>query len=93
MEVKLGHHDWRVLRRVARGKGKSVSGHELRMEMSRKTKDGTFLNALVDQGLLVVSVANADPFEAKYSLTDLGKQAAEHGVFEMDWETFKTRHA
>jgi DNA-binding HxlR family transcriptional regulator len=39
---------------------------------------------LVEDGLLIVVVKNADPFEAKYGLTDLGKAAAEFGVSEME---------
>lgn len=42
-------------------------------------------------GLLVVTQPDPNPFEAKYTLTDLGREAAEFGVFEMDWETFKAR--
>lgn len=89
MEVKLSHHDWRVLRIVARAKGKAVIGRELRMEMTRRTQDGSFLNALVESGLLGVSHPATDPFEAKYILTALGREAAEYGVFDIPWEVLK----
>lgn len=93
MEVKLSHHDWRVLRRVARAKGKPVIGRELRMDMLRRTHDGSFLTRLVEDGLLGVSHSAADPFEAKYILTKLGREAAEYGVYDVPWEVFKSRHS
>lgn len=93
MEVKLSHHDWRVLRRVARAKGKPVGGRELRMEMTRRTQDGSFLNNLVGDGLLVVAQSAEDPFEVKYVLTQKGRDAAEYGVYDLPWEIFKTRHS
>src|SRR4051812_19662409 len=89
MQVPLGHHDWRVLRHVVRKKGRPVHGRDLRLEMSRKTKDGSFRTALVRQGLLVVEAEGETPFESTYRLTELGKHAAEYGVFEVDWATLK----
>lgn len=93
MQVTLGHHDWRVLRAVVRAKGKPVHGRILRLDMSRKTKDGTFLVRLVENGLLVVSRAADDPFEATYVLTPPGKEAAEFGVYDVVWEDLKTRES
>lgn len=93
MEVKLSHHDWRALRRVARGKGKPVVGRELRLDKTRSTQDGSFLTRLVDDGLLGVSHPAPDPFESKYILTALGREAAEFGVYNVEWEVLKRRLA
>lgn len=91
MEEKLAHHNWHALRRVVRAKGRSVAGHHLRMELSQRTKDGSFLAKLVEDGLLVVAHPDPNPLVATYKLTELGKEAAEFGVYEMDWDVLKTR--
>jgi hypothetical protein len=76
------HFTWQVLRTVKRNK-KPPTGRVLRLIPSRKTKDGSFLTALVNEGLLERSSGNASaPFEATYSLTEKGKYAAEYGEYE-----------
>lgn len=89
MQIPLSNHDWRVLRAVLRGRGRPVAGVELRMDLTRKTKDGSFLVVLVDLGLLAVKNAAPDPFAAKYVLTETGRHAAEYGIHEIEWDTLK----
>lgn len=90
MEVALSPMDWRILRQVLRGR-KPTPGTQLRLDMSRRTKDGTFLTDLVRLGLLQVAEPGGTPFAATYTLTDLGRHAAEYGTYEVDWEEYKTR--
>jgi hypothetical protein len=55
----------------------------LRLVPNRKTKDGSFLTALVEEGLLDRASGTGDkPFEATYSLTEKGQFAAEYGEYE-----------
>ena len=83
MPVRLvSHFSWQVLRTVIRSK-KPPTGRELRLIRNRKTRDGTFLGALVGEGLLVrVSGSTDAPFEATYALTERGAHAAEYGEYE-----------
>lgn len=87
MQISVHHLEWRVLRQVARTKKPSL-GSTLRLEMNRRTKDGSFLTKLVKQGLLSVS-PKGTPFESTYALTELGKHAAEYGVYDVSWEQYK----
>lgn len=87
--------EWQRLRLLARNKNKPLSGAVLRVAKARRTKDGTFLDELVERGLLEV-VAPAPPVAPKYrggavepaqyrttyKLTALGLHAAEHGEHE-----------
>jgi hypothetical protein len=67
---------------------KPPTGRLLRLIPSRKTKDGSFLTALVDEGLLErVSGTAAAPFDATYALTEKGKYAAEFGEYEYDMKS------
>lgn len=78
------HFTWQVLRTVKRSK-KPPTGRALRVVPSRKTKDGSFLSALVEDGLLARVTGAADaPFEATYALTEKGKHAAEYGEYECE---------
>ncbi len=80
--LPVSHATWQILRTVKRSKKPSV-GRELRLAPTRRTLDGTFLNELVAEGLLLrVTGTTVTPFEATYSLTDLGKHAAEYGECE-----------
>jgi hypothetical protein len=88
VQVNISHGDWQVLRQVLRSKKPSV-GSSLRLSLNRRTKDGTFLTEMVRLGMLKVEGKAKDPFEATYSLTERGKHAAEHGVYEVDFEEFK----
>ena len=64
---------------------KPPTGRPLRLDRSRKTKDGSFLTALVEGGLLTRVTGSAEaPFEATYSLTERGQHAAEYGEYEYD---------
>lgn len=78
------HFTWQVLRTVKRNR-KPLTGRELRLIPTRLTKDGKFLNELVDAGLLsrVTGSATA-PFEATYSLTEMGTHAAEFGEYNYE---------
>lgn len=78
------HFTWQVLRTAKRSK-KPVAGRDLRLVPSRKTKDGSFLTALVADGLLAYATgSDADPFEATYALTEKGQHAAEYGEYEYE---------
>jgi hypothetical protein len=73
------HFQWQVLRAVKRSR-KPPTGRELRLSPTRGTKDGTFLNVLVQLGLLDrLSGSEKDPFAATYAITERGKHAAEYG--------------
>ncbi len=92
MMVQLTASDWKVLRAVARAKGKPVAGTKLRLDMSRRTKDGSFLTALVQGQLLDRVTGAADkPFEATYVLTATGKEAAEYGEYDVHWGELRER--
>lgn len=88
MEVSLSHYDWRVIRQVLRTR-KPSTGHSLRLDMSRRTKDGTFLDGLVHWDLLQLVSAGDTPLDSTYALTERGKYAAEYGVYQIDWEEYK----
>ncbi|VTR91609.1 unnamed protein product [Gemmata massiliana] len=79
------HFEWQVLRAVGRAR-KSVTGHALRLAPTRRTKDGSFLTALVARGLLAYATGGeSDPFGATYTLTPLGAHAAEYGECETEY--------
>lgn len=76
------HFTWQVLRTVRRSK-KAPTGRALRLVPSRKTKDGSFLTTLVEEGLLTRVTGTPDaPFDATYALTEKGQYAAEYGEYE-----------
>jgi hypothetical protein len=78
----ISHFFWQVLRTALRSK-KPLTGKELRVAPTRNSKDGTFLNELVGEGLLNRVRGSADqPFEATYALTEKGRHAAEYGEYE-----------
>lgn len=94
MIVPVSHRDWQVLRHLLRveAEGRKPLGRELRLYPLRATKDGTFLDALVDEGLIAVAAKPTPPdpgresepaqFRARYRLTDKGKHAAEYGEYD-----------
>jgi hypothetical protein len=99
MITPLPHFVWQTLRYMARAEatGKDAYGRELRMTPTRRTKDGTFLDELVDQGL-IEAVSEPVPFppgasrsekkespqfRTRYRLTELGRHAAEYGEYDM----------
>lgn len=78
------HFTWQVLRTVKRSK-KPPTGLSLRLIRNRKTKDGSFLTDLVNEGLLSRPTGTAAaPFEATYALTEKGKHAAEFGEYQYE---------
>lgn len=80
--LPVRHFEWQVLRAVKRSKTPPI-GRALRLVPSRRTKDGSYLTELVDQGLLRrVTGTAAAPFEATYALTERGEHAAEYGECE-----------
>ena len=91
--MPVSHFTWQVLRAVKRAKKKYPTGRELRLAPTRRTKDGTFLDELVKEGLL--EVAGVDEltegtrkwpaqFRTRYCLTEKGEYAAEYGDYERD---------
>ena len=80
--LPVAHFTWQVLRAAKRSKS-PPTGRALRLVPSRRTKDGTFLNELVELGLLTRTTGTAAaPFEATYALTARGEHAAEYGECE-----------
>ncbi len=78
------HFTWQVLRTAKRSK-KPLTGRALRLAPTRNTKDGSFLTALVEEGLFDrLTGSDEDPFEATYTLTEKGKHAAEYGEYEYE---------
>lgn len=108
MIYPLDHFTWQLLRAVVREKKaqgrrfKGVTGRSLRLYPSRRTKDGTFLDQLVGDGLLKVvgrvpeDVAEVDmagkpeQFKTLYDITETGDYAAEYGEYEREWKGKKT---
>lgn len=81
----VSHFVWQVLRTSKRSK-KPLAGRELRLYPTRNTKDGSFLTALVEQGLLNRVTGSSDmPFQATYTLTERGQHAAEYGEYEYEF--------
>ncbi|AMV24019.1 hypothetical protein VT84_06460 [Gemmata sp. SH-PL17] len=79
------HFEWQVLRAVGRSR-KPVPGRALRLAPTRRTKDGSFLTALVSRGLLTYATGGeGDPFGATCALTPLGAHAAEYGECETEY--------
>jgi hypothetical protein len=89
--LPVSHFTWQVLRTVKRSK-QPPTGKQLRVSPTRRTKDGTFLDELVNEGLLHVVGVDELPagaagsekskpiqFRTRYKLTPLGEHAAEHG--------------
>jgi hypothetical protein len=90
--LPISHFTWQVLRAAKRSR-KPVTGKELRIVPNRRTKDGTFLDELVNDGLL--QAVSQDPiapetkrlpvqFRTRYKLTPLGEHAAEYGEYERE---------
>lgn len=80
----LRHSDWQILRAAKRSK-KPPTGRELRISPTPRTKDGSFLTVLVEEGLLAfVAGSRGAPFEATYALTEKGQYAAEYGEYEYE---------
>jgi hypothetical protein len=90
--LPISHFTWQVLRAAKRSK-KPAIGKDLRIVPNRRTKDGTFLDELVKDGLLQV-VGQDDATEAtrkvpvqfrtRYKLTTIGEYAAEYGEYERE---------
>jgi hypothetical protein len=101
MIVALKHSDWQLLRYVLRAEevGQKPLGRELRLTPSRFTKDGTFLDELVEKGLIAVAAKPSalpagatraeknEPaqFRARYQLTERGRYAAEYGEYDLPY--------
>jgi hypothetical protein len=93
---------WKVLRAAARSKT-PPTGRALRISPTPKTRDGTFLDALVAAGLL--EAVGVDPlpagaagpvarapvqFRTRYALTPRGAHAAEYGEYEYELKPAQT---
>lgn len=97
MMLPLSVWTWQALRVLVRANNEPVTGKVLRIDRSRRTKDGTFLDQLVTDGLLEV-VTTAEPLKPKYPgssvepaqfrttyrLTEVGARAAEYGDYEVE---------
>ena len=81
MLVPMRVSDWQVIRTIRRART-PLGGRALRLVPNSRTKDGSFLTALVSEGLVRVVKGDADPFAATYALTPLGEYAAEYGEYE-----------
>jgi len=90
--MPISHFTWQVLRAAKRSK-KPSTGKELRLVPNRRTKDGTFLDALVEDGLLQVTGMDEATtetrrlpvqFRTRYKLTASGEHAAEYGEYERE---------
>ncbi|MDY3563750.1 hypothetical protein R5W23_005366 [Gemmata sp. JC673] len=80
----ISHFTWQVLRTAKRSR-KPLGGRALRLVPNWHTKDGSFLTALVEVGLLTYVTGSADaPFDATYRLTERGEHAAEYGEYEYE---------
>jgi hypothetical protein len=75
----------------AEAAGEPALGRALRLAPTRNTKDGTFLDELVADGLLVrvgkpvpptPPRDEPEPFRVRYELTELGRYAAEYGEYD-----------
>lgn len=77
----LSHFNWQLLRLMVR-EGTALTGKQLRMAPTRVTKDGTFLDVLVQQGLIKLVKKNENWKLSTYELTKLGKDAAEYGEYK-----------
>jgi hypothetical protein len=98
MILPITHSVWQTLRYLVRAQaaGQDPLGRELRVTPSRNTKDGTFLDDLVEEGLIEVTAdptpfpfqqgagERAEPpqFRTRYRLTALGRHAAEYGEYD-----------
>lgn len=90
MLVSLPHFQWQILRAVLRAEaaGEAPLGRDLRITPTRRTRDGSFLDDLVEDGLLTTvgkpqpDEAQPEPFRKRYELTDLGRHAAEFGEYD-----------
>lgn len=80
MLVQLAHENWQRLRFLVRTGERT--GRDIRMTMSRKSRDGSYLTQLLNDGLIKVVVPAKDRLDATYALTDLGRLAAEHGEYD-----------
>jgi hypothetical protein len=89
----ISHFTWQLLRTVKRAKKKLLLGKDLRIVPSRRTKDGSFLDELVQEGLLEVASTDAvtqenkqwpTQFRNRYRLTEKGEHAAEYGEYERE---------
>jgi hypothetical protein len=58
---------------------KPLTGKQLRHSPSRRTKDGSFLTTLINQGLIAINTIGETPFLTTYVLTERGKHGAEYG--------------
>jgi len=90
MMMPLAHETWQMLRLLARNKNRPLFGRQLRITMSRRTKDGSFLRKLIDEGLIEKTTYNEDPFKALYRATPKGLQAAEYGEYDKEFKPLPT---
>ncbi|MBN9119444.1 MAG: hypothetical protein J0I06_09845 [Planctomycetes bacterium] len=94
--MPISHFTWQVLRAAKRSKT-PLTGKQLRLVPSRKTKDGTFLDELVTAGLFQavgvdeLTAQSTDQekrlpvqFRTRYKLTPLGEHAAEYGEYDRE---------
>ena len=97
MIVAVKHSEWQTLRYLVRAEsvGEHPTGRELRLNPTRFTKDGAFLDHLVARGLIAVASKPTPPergregepaqFRTRYKLTKTGRHAAEYGEYDQDF--------
>ncbi len=77
--LPVSHFEWQVLRTI-KLQQETIGRSLPRLAPTRATKDGTFLTRMVERGLLTRATGTEKaPFEATYTLTELGEHAAEYG--------------
>lgn len=94
--LPISHFTWQVLRAAKRSKT-PLTGKQLRLVPTRRTKDGTFLDELVSAGLLLVVGVDQEKtaapaagkripvqFRTRYRLTPAGEHAAEYGEYDRE---------
>lgn len=100
MLYSLKHFDWQLLRFMVRAEAtrKQPFGRDLRIYPTRLTRDGSFLDDLVELGLIAVAAKATPPsahatleekkepvqFRTRYVLTEKGRHAAEYGEYEVE---------
>ena len=95
MTVTLNAYTWQILRYLVRNK-KPALGRDLRLTPRRYNRDGTFLDKLVEDGLIAVADKPGQApefprfeepvqFVTLYKLTPRGEHAAEYGEYQADY--------
>lgn len=80
----IGSRTWKMLRYMVRKQKQACTGKELRIDMSRYTKDGKFLMELCQKGLISCVLYKDKWKECEFILLPAGIDAAEYGEYVGD---------